>query len=155
MRKTLSDIEAHALASLSALVDADTAAAAAKHCAWLHAAGYNGIKYIGEALTDTETTAVLEKDLMGLDLKNVSCVYISAKVEALFAEYGRLFLRNVRHGLFLLPGSVTGNYGIGCPVDPGFALGGERSKNPYAEKIDLAVKDGVDVDDALWQALSV
>jgi hypothetical protein len=155
MRKILADIEAHALAKLSAKIDLDTAAIAAKHCAWLHGAGYNGIKYIGEALADSETTAVLEKDLMGLDLKNVSCVFISAKVEAQFAEHGRLFLRNVRHGLFLLPGSVNGNYGIGCPVDPGFALGGERSKNPYAEKIDIAVKDGVDVDDALWQVLNV
>jgi hypothetical protein len=155
MRKTLADIESHALAAMSTKVDAETAATAAKHCAWLHAAGYNGIKYIGEALQDSETTAVLEKDLMGLDLKHVSCVFISAKIEAMFAEHGRLFLRNVRHGLFLLPGSVNGNYGIGCPVDPGFALGGERSKNPYAEKIDIAVKDGVDVDDALWQALTI
>ena len=155
MRKTLSEIEAHASAAMSAKVDAETAATAAKHCAWLHGAGYNGIKYIGEALHDSETTASIEKDLMGLDLKNISCVFLSPQVEALFAEHGRLFLRNVRHGLFLLPGSVTGNYGIGCPVDPAFALGGERSKNPYAEKIELAEKDGVDVDEALWQALTV
>jgi hypothetical protein len=154
MRKTLAEIEGHVQTALSVKVNAETAATAARHCAWLHAAGYNGIKYIGEALQDTETMAVIEKDLMGLDLKNVSCVFISSPVEALFAEHGRLFLRNVRHGLFLLPGSVTGNYGIGCPVDPGFALGGERSKNPYTEKIELAVKDGVEVDDPLWQALS-
>ena len=155
MKKTLAEIEAHALAALGSQVDVATAATAAKHCAWLHGAGYNGIKYISEALADSETTAVLEKDLMGLDLKNISCVFISAQVEAFHAEHGRLFLRNVRHGLFLLPGSISGNYGIGCPVDPGFALGGERSKNPYAEKIELAVKDGIDLDDALWQALSV
>jgi hypothetical protein len=153
MKKTLEEIEAHALAALGGKVDAETAATAARHCAWLHGAGYNGMKYIAETLQDPETTAVLEKDLMGLDLKNISCVFISSQVEALYAEHGRLFLRNVRHGLYLLPGSVSGNYGIGCPVDPGFALGGERNKNPYAEKLDLAMKDGVDVDDASWQAL--
>ena len=154
MRKSLADIEAVALAALSTKVGAETAATAAKHCAWLHGAGYNGIKYIGEALQDSETTLIIEKDLMGLDLRNISCVFISAQVETLFAEHGRLFLRNVRHGLFLLPGSVNGNYGIGCPVDPAFALGGERSKNPYMEKMDLALKDGVDVDDALWHSLA-
>jgi hypothetical protein len=59
----------------------------------------------------------------------------------------------VRHGLYLLPGSVLGNYGIGCPVDPAFALGGERHKNPYAEKRAAAARDGLDIDDALWLAL--
>ncbi len=37
--------------------------------------------------------------------------------------------------LYLVPMSVRGGYGIGCPVDPNFALGGERLKNPYPEKI--------------------
>lgn len=152
MKKTLEDIEAHARAALAAK---GHGIAAAAHCAWLHGAGYNGIKYLGEALGDVETSATLEKDLMGLDLKGVSCVFISQQVEALIAKHGRVFLRNVRHGLFLLPGSVSGNYGIGCPVDPGFALGGERSKNPYAEKLELAQRDGVDVDETLWQALAV
>ncbi len=155
MRKTLQQIEGHVLAALNAKGHGNVAAVAAAHCAWLHGAGYNGVKYISEALGDAETSCVVEKDLMGLDLKNISCVYISNQVEALYAEHGRQFLRNVRHGLFLLPGSVNGNYGIGCPVDPAFALGGERIKNPYTEKMDLALHDGVDVDDELWQALAV
>ncbi len=155
MNKTLSEIETHSFAALNAKGHGDIAAVAAAHTAWLHGAGYNGIKYIAEALQDTETNTSLEKDLMGLDLKDVSCVFISGAVEKLFAEHGRMFLRNVRHGLFLLPGSVIGNYGIGCPVDPGFALGGERSKNPYAEKLALAARDGVDVDEVLWQSLAV
>jgi hypothetical protein len=155
MKKTLLEIEAYALDALSAKVPAEIATVAAAHCAWLHGAGYNGLKYVAEALGDVETTAAIEKDLMGLDLKNVSCVFISGQVETLYAQHGRLFLRNVRHGLFLLPGSVSGNYGIGCPVDPAFALGGERSKNPYTEKMDLALHDGVDVDDALWHSLAV
>jgi hypothetical protein len=53
----------------------------------------------------------------------------------------------------LLPLAVEANIGIGCPVDPAFALGGERHKNPYSEKLELAVRDGVTVDNELWRAL--
>jgi hypothetical protein len=59
----------------------------------------------------------------------------------------------VRHGLYLVPLAVEANIGIGCPVDPAFALGGERSKNPYSEKLELAAREGVAVDDELWRAL--
>ena len=69
------------------------------------------------------------------------------------AKHGRIFLRNVRHGLYLLPLSVEANIGIGCPVDPAFALGGERHKNPYEEKLETALRDDVTVDDELWHAL--
>jgi hypothetical protein len=152
MKKSIAEIEIHARAALAAKGHGQDAAS---NCAWLHGAGYNGLKYLAEALGDAETGAELEKDDLGLDLKNVSCVFIAPQVEALYAEHGRLFLRNVRHGLFLLKGSVEGNYGIGCPVDPAFALGGERSKNPYAEKLELAARDGVEVDDAVWHALKI
>jgi hypothetical protein len=155
MRKTLEEIETHVFAALSGKVHPDIATLAAARCAWLHGAGYDGLKYVGEALADMETNALLEKDVMGLDLHGVSCVYVAHQVEAQFAEHGRLFLRNVRHGLFLLQGSVEGNYGIGCPVDPAFALGGERSKNPYAEKLEIARNNGVEIDDASWNALVV
>jgi hypothetical protein len=155
MKKTLQDVEEHTQRVLIAKGHGEIATVAASHCAWLHGAGYNGMKYVVEALADTEKSATIEKDLMGLDLKGVSCVFIAQQVEALFAEHGRLFLRNVRHGLYLLPNSVIGNYGIGCPVDPGFALGGERSKNPYAEKIELATRDGVEVEEDVWHALGV
>lgn len=154
MNKSLHEIEAHALNVLLTKVDENFALTAAGNCAWLHGAGYNGLKYLAEALGDVDITTNLEPDAMGLDLKGISCVFISRQIEAGYARHGRLFLRNVRHGLYLLPESVTGNYGIGCPVDPAFALGGERSKNPYAEKMDLAASQGVDVDDALWQSLA-
>jgi hypothetical protein len=148
MKQSLPAIEAHAAQALAA--KGFDLPQAARSCAWLHGAGYDGLQYLAEALHDEKISADLEKDLMGLDLQHVSCVFIAEKVEALLAEHGRLFLRNVRHGLYLLPGSVMGDYGIGCPVDPGFALGGERHKNPYAEKLALATAEGVDVDDTLW-----
>ena len=75
------------------------------------------------------------------------------EVQQYVKAHGRVFLRNVRHGLYLLPLAVGANIGIGCPVDPSFALGGERSKNPYAEKLEIAARDGIAVDDALWHAL--
>ena len=155
MKTTLDAISAHAKSALLRHQTETAADAIAVNCAWLHGAGYNGLKYLAEALTDEVRSVALEKDLMGLDLHGVSCAYLFPQIEALHAEHGRMFLRNVRHGLFLLRGSVEGNYGIGCPVDPGFALGGERSKNPYAEKLELAAREGVDVDDALWQSLAV
>jgi hypothetical protein len=126
---------------------------AAGQCAWLHGAGYNGLKYLAEALDDEVKTLHLEPDLMGLDLHSVSCIFIAPEIEKLRSTQGRVFLRNVRHGLYLLPNSVLESYGIGCPVDPNFALGGERTKNPYAEKLTLAAEQGVEVEDALWQSL--
>lgn len=153
-QRSLADIEAHARAALTRKGLAQHADFAAPACAFLEAVSYPGLKILAEALEDPVTNAALEKDLMGLDLHHVSCVFIGAEVERILKEHGRLFLRNVRHGLYLLPGSVTGNHGIGCPVDPGFALGGERSKNPYVEKLDASAQNGVAVDDALWQSLA-
>jgi hypothetical protein len=43
---------------------------------------------------------------------------------------------------------------IGCPVDPAFALGGPRSKDPYAERLALAEANGIEVDDARWARLA-
>jgi hypothetical protein len=152
--RSLAEIETHAHAALLRHGHAEAASFAASACAFLEGVGYPGLKLLAEALADSATTAPLEKDLMGLDLQNVSCVFIGADVDRLTREHQRLFLRNVRHGLYLLPASVSGNYGIGCPVDPAFPLGGERSKNPYAEKLDITARNGVAVDDALWQSLS-
>lgn len=153
-RRSPAEIEAHARAALERRGLAQHADFAAPACAFLEAVSYPGLKLLAEALEDPASSAALEKDLMGLDLHHVSCVFIGAEVERLREEHGRLFLRNVRHGLYLLPGSVNRNYGIGCPVDPGFALGGERSKNPYSEKLEISARDGVSVDDALWQSLA-
>lgn len=152
--RSLAEIEAHARAALARKGLSQHADFAAPACAFLEGVAYPGLKILSEALEDPATSATLEKDLMGLDLQHVSCVFIGAEVERILKEHGRLFLRNVRHGLYLLPGSVTQNYGIGCPVDPGFPLGGERSKNPYVDKLDASTRNGVTVDDALWQSLA-
>ena len=118
-------------------------------CAWLEACAYPGIAMLLEALDTTPKEArdpVLEPDVLGLDLRNISCMFLrAAHCPDGRASRGRLFLRNVRHGLYLVPFSVTADVGIGCPVDPAFALGGERTKNPYEEKLELARKAGISV----------
>lgn len=126
---------------------------AARNCAWLDACGYPGIKLLLEARADERRALALMPDAIGLDLQNVSCVFLGPAIAAHVAKHGRIFLRNVRHGLYLLPLAVEANIGIGCPIDPAFALGGERSKNPYKEKLEIAERDGVTVDDALWHAM--
>ena len=128
---------------------------AAKNCAWLEACGYPGIKLLLEARADERRSLTFAADAMGLDLQNVSCVFLGPALVDYVVTHGRVFLRNVRHGLYLLPLSVGANIGIGCPVDPAFALGGERSKNPYTEKLEAAARDGVVVDDDLWHTLEL
>ena len=132
---------------------AETAELAAKNCAWLEACDYPGIKLLLEAAADERREADLAADALGLDLQNVSCVFLGPAISQFVKSHGRVFLRNVRHGLYLVPLSVEANIGIGCPVDPAFALGGERHKNPYAEKLELAARDGVTIDNDLWRAL--
>ena len=129
--------------------------AAAKNCAWLEACGYPGIRLLLEAQADERRSLTFAADAMGLDLQNVSCVFLGPAIADHVAAHGRVFLRNVRHGLYLLPLSVEANIGIGCPVDPAFALGGERSKNPYTEKLEIAARDGVTVDDDVWRAMEL
>ena len=126
---------------------------AARNCAWLEACGYPGIRLLLEAQADERRVFALAPDAMGLDLQNFSCVFLGPAIAAHVAEHGRVFLRNVRHGLYLVPLAVEANIGIGCPVDPAFALGGERHKNPYSEKLEIAARDGVTVDDDLWHAM--
>ncbi len=155
MHLAWNEIEQVAMQFLLSRGHGDIAKRAAADCAWLQAVGYSGVQMLTEALADAPQNIRLEKDLMGLDLKNISCVFLADDVEKLYTEHGRLFLRNVRHGLYLLPMSVRGNYGIGCPVDPGFALGGERTKNPYDEKLAAARRDGIAVDDLIWSAVQV
>jgi hypothetical protein len=125
-------------------------------CAWLQACGYPGLELMFEAL-DTTPPATrnpqLTPDSLGLDLHNISCVFLGPRLDRMVGEHGRLFLRNVRHGLYLLPFSVRANIGIGCPVDPAFALGGERTKYPYEEKLALARQDGIGVPESLQQRL--
>jgi len=125
-------------------------------CAWLAACGYPGVELLLEALDATPPEArhpVLEADVLGLDLGNISCVFLGPPVARMVERQGRLFLRNVHHGLYLLPFSVKAKFGIGCPVDPAFALGGERTKNPYEEKLTLARQAGIVVAEPLWARL--
>lgn len=107
-----------------------------------------------EAISEKQPPVYLQPDALGLDLHNVSCAFIAEDVGQLVAEKGRLFLRNVRHGLFLVPLSVEREWAIGCPVDPAFALGGPREKNPYAEKLKLAQEHGITVDEQDWDKLN-
>ena len=125
-------------------------------CAWLEACAYPGVELLLEALDTTppeQRAQKLEPDVLGLDLRNISCVFLGPRIARLVETQGRLFLRNVRHGLYLVPFSVKANIGIGCPVDPSFALGGERTKNPYEEKLALARQAGLSLPRALWSRL--
>jgi hypothetical protein len=126
----------------------------AQNTIWLEACGYPGLKVLTEALEDGIRDHNLVKDALGLDLKNVSCVFLADKLCDYVLKNGRIYLRNVRHGLFLLPASVESGYGIGCPVDPAFALGGERTKDPYVEKLELAARDGITLEENVWALLT-
>lgn len=117
---------------------------------WLEACGYTGVKYLSEALKDGRKSLSLTRDALGIDLDNVSCAFLAPAIMRDVAANGRVFLRNARHGLFVLPFTVRANVGIGCPIDPGFAVGGERRKNPYAEKLALAEIIGVQVEETDW-----
>ena len=154
MKRSLAEIESHAANALRRHGLTEIAEETASRCAWLEGVGYPGLKLLHEALADQQQGAELEKDVLGVDLKNVSAVFLAAKLNDLVRQQGRLFLRNVRHGLYLVPDSVRGNYGIGCPIDPAFPLGGERTKDPYAEKLETSAREGVEVDDGVWQSLS-
>lgn len=153
MRATLVSIETTARQAVTRNGHTAIADRVAADCAWLEAVNYPGLKLLAEALLDQQAQADLMPDALGLDLKHVSCIFMADEIQCLTRERGRLFLRNVRHGLYLVPDSVRQNYAIGCPVDPAFPLGGERGKNPYTEKLEMAARDGVEVDDALWQSL--
>ncbi len=121
--------------------------------AWLEACGYSGVRLLAEALAEEHKPISLTRDALGLDLQNVSCAFLAPAIMRDVAASGRVYLRNVRHGLFLVPFAVKANIGIGCPVDPGFALGGELHKNPYGEKLALAEANGLDIDGTLWTNL--
>ena len=121
--------------------------------AWLEACGYSGVRLAAEALADEHKLIALVRDALGLDLRKVSCAFLAPAIMRDVAANGRVYLRNVRHGLFLLPFAVKANIGIGCPVDPGFALGGERHKNPYGEKLARAEVEGLEIENGQWQSI--
>ncbi len=134
-------------------IGATDAAEIAWATVWLEACGYPGLKILVEALQEEARSLALSRDALGIDLRNVSCAFLAPSILGEVQANGRAYLRNVRHGLFLLPFSVREGIGIGCPVDPAFALGGERLKNPYAEKLAAAAAQGLTLDDSLWAAL--
>jgi hypothetical protein len=144
----------HAVAALPVLQGFENGGDMAWACAWLEACGYPGLHMLAEALTDPVQEVELRRDAMGLDLQQVSCVFLAPVIMQSVARDGRVFLRNVRHGLYLVPFAVRANLGIGCPVDPAFALGGERTKDPYAEKLALAEVNGITIDPGLWARLT-
>ena len=147
MKRTFSEIEAAA----AALPGVSRRAAAS--AAWLQACDYAGLSILLEAVNDDRKNLELQRDALGLDLQNVSCVFVVDAVADQVRQHGRLFLRNVRHGLYLVPLSIASNWAIGCPIDPAFALGGPREKNPYTEKLAVAEQQGITVDEELWQAV--
>lgn len=147
MRIDMTTAEAELTKKLGALPDAADIAWAT---VWLEACGYSGVKLLAEALKDERRTLVLERDALGIDLHQVSCAFLAPAIMREVHANGRAFLRNVRHGLYMLPFTVRENIGLGCPVDPAFAVGGERHKNPYTEKLDLAAAEGLEIDDGLW-----
>ena len=135
----------------------DIAEACGEACAFLEACSYPGLALLFEALDTTPSNGRhpdLQPDSLGLDLGNVSCVFLAPRIARMVEERRRLFLRNVRHGLYLVPFSIKANIGIGCPVDPAFALGGERTRNPFEEKLALARQGGIAVAESLWKRTS-
>jgi hypothetical protein len=150
MRIDMKTAETEIAGKLAGIPDADEIAWAT---AWLEACGYSGVKLLGEALKDERRTLELTRDALGIDLQQVSCAFLAPAIMREVKANGRAFLRNVRHGLYVLPFTVRDGIGLGCPVDPSFAVGGERHKNPYTEKLDLAAAEGLDIDDGQWGAL--
>ena len=158
MTISFDDIQAAATAALTgAGTGPEIALDCGWACAWLEACGYKGIAMLLEALDETppqQRMPELVWKLGGVDGGGISAVFLSPALMLLAKEKGRVTYRNTRHGLYLLPFTVRANIGIGCPIDPAFHIGGERDKNPYAEKLELALANGLTPDPELWQRLS-
>lgn len=157
-RVTFEDFQAAVTSALAkAGLAAPLAAESGWAAAWLQAAGYKALAMVLEALNAGPAPAAGSPALTvshGLvDGEGVSCVFLAPRLAALADGHGRIVLTNARDGLFVLPFTVRGDYGIGCPVDPSFAIGGERVKNPYAEKVTLGMAEGVEVDRGQWTEL--
>jgi hypothetical protein len=145
------------LALAKAGADPEVSERSGAGCAWLEACGYKGIAMLLEALDETpreQMNPPLELKFGGIDGGGISAVFLAPALMRFAARQGRITYRNARHGLYLLPFTVEANIGIGCPVDPAFHIGGEREKNPYAEKLALAAANGLSPDPALWDGLT-
>ncbi|MFN0190372.1 MAG: hypothetical protein ACKVP5_00105, partial [Aestuariivirga sp.] len=58
------------------------AARTAWACGWLEACGYPGLKLLREALSEPAANWQANRDALGLDLANISCVWIGDAVVA-------------------------------------------------------------------------
>ncbi len=125
-------------------------------CAWLEAAGYDGLAMMADALDETPIEA-RQPSFRGaygiVDLGGSSAVFCAPGLVELAEAEGRVFANNVKHGLYVLPFAVRSDLSLGCPVDPGFAIGGKREKNPYRENIDAAIQNGLQVDKAAFDRI--
>jgi hypothetical protein len=126
---------------------------AAHATVWLEACGYPGLKTLDEALAEGTPAFEMQRSESGIDCDHASCVFIGNQILQNVLTQGRVPLRNVRHGLFLVPASVEHGLSIGCAIDASFTFGGPRSQNPYAVKLAMADEVGVKLDDALWHKI--
>lgn len=146
--------------ALAALIGAGVAEKAAGEiawaCGWLESAGYPGLAMLAEALETTpagQRSPTLSAEYGLVDTGGVSCAFLAPDLALMAKAHGRIVLMQARHGLYVLPFSVRDGMGIGCPVDPSFALGGTRERDPYAEKIAKAEETGIDVAEEVLQRL--
>jgi hypothetical protein len=154
MRISVNELEHHVAEAMQAR-GIGNAAEIGWACAWLECCSYPGLALLAEALGDDARSLPLVRDVLGIDLQQVSCVFLAPAIILEAKRNGRVFLRNVRHGLYLLPFTVREGLAIGCPVDPAFAVGGARSKNPYKEKLAAAQGNGLTVDEGFLSAVKL
>jgi hypothetical protein len=151
-------IEEAALAALAPAGCAPgVAEASAWACGWLEAVGYPGLAMLAEALETTpraDRQKALSSEYGLVDTGHLSCVFIGAQLLEMARAQGRVVLMQARHGLYLVPFSVRDNIGIGCPVDPSFALGGVRERNPYLEKLARSAEFGIEVSPDVLERLA-
>ena len=105
MHVTVAELERKLADRLEALGISD-ARDVAWACAWLEACGYPGIAMLAEALSGGARDRELARDALGFDLDNVSCAFLAPRIMRDVTSHGRVFLRNVRHGLYMLPFTV-------------------------------------------------
>jgi hypothetical protein len=103
MQIDMKTAEAELASRLAGIPDAQDIAWAT---VWLEACGYGGVKLLAEALADGPRSHDLARDALGIDLENVSCAFLAPAIMRDVHANGRVFLRNVRHGLFMLPFTV-------------------------------------------------
>ena len=82
---TLQELE-HSIAALPGLKARGDAGEIGWAAAWLEACGYPGLPLLAEALADPAQDIELHRDAIGFDLRQVSCVFLAAKIVDLAAR---------------------------------------------------------------------